>query len=216
MKKGLTEIVFIIDESGSMYSLKADTVGGFNSVIAEQRSKDGEAFVSTVLFNDKRRVLHDRVPIDRIAEMGDSDYRPGGSTALLDAVGSAIKHIAAIHKYARPEDVPERTLFVITTDGMENASRHFSADKVRRMIKKEQEKYGWEFIFLGANIDSVQTAESFGIDESRAVNYKADGKGTGVMFGAVCAAVSEIRACRSLGAQNRSWREEADEDYNGR
>ena len=216
MKKNLTEIVFIIDESGSMYELKADTIGGFNSVLSEQKSKDGEAYVSTVLFNNSSRVLHDRVPIERIGEMTENDYRPSGSTALLDAVGSAIKHIANVHKYARPEDVPEHTLFVITTDGMENSSRHFSAEKVRKMIAKEQDKYGWEFLFLGANIDSVQTAGTFGIDESRAVNYNADGKGTSVMFGAVCAAMSEVRENRPLGASNKAWRKQADEDYESR
>ena len=213
MKKGLTEIVFIIDESGSMHGLKKDTIGGFNSVLEKQRGNDGEALVSTVMFNTDCRVLHDRIPISGIRDMTDADYTPGGCTALLDAIVGAIMHISTIHRYARKEDIPEHTLFVITTDGLENASRIYSADKVREMIKKEQEKYGWEFIFLGANIDSVETARDFGIDESRAVNYNADGMGTGVMFEAVCAAVSEVRAHRKLGAKNRAWRESADCDY---
>ena len=215
MKKGLTEIVFIIDESGSMFSLTKDTIGGFNSVLANQRDSEGEALVSTVLFNTECRVLHDRVPIGQVAEMTDSDYRAGGCTALLDAIGGAVKHISTIHRYARPEDVPEHTLFVITTDGMENSSREYGADKVRAMISERQAK-GWEFIFLGANIDSVETAANLGIDESRAVNYNADCEGTEVMYDAVCAAVSEVRASRGLGAANRFWRKKADKDYNSR
>ncbi|MBR1382660.1 MAG: VWA domain-containing protein [Ruminococcus sp.] len=216
MRKGLTEIVFIIDESGSMFSLKADTIGGFNSVLSEQRGKEGEALVSTVLFNTNTRVLHDRVSIGEVPDMTADDYRPNGCTALLDAVGGAIRHIGNIHKYARKDDVPEHTLFVITTDGLENSSRKYSASKVRSMISRQQEKYGWEFIFLGANIDSVETARSFGIDESRAVNYNADRKGTSVMYEAVCAAVSEVRSSRGLGSKNMSWREQADEDFNNR
>jgi uncharacterized protein YegL len=216
MRKGLTEIVFIIDESGSMFSLKSDTIGGFNSVIGEQRGKEGEAVVSTVLFNTHSRVLHDRVPIGDVSDMTPDDYRPNGCTALLDAVGGAIRHIGNVHKYARRDDVPEHTLFVITTDGLENSSRKYSVSKVKSMISRQQEKYGWEFIFLGANIDSVETARSFGIDESRAVNYNADRKGTSVMYGAVCAAVSEIRRNRGLGSENMAWREEADEDFNNR
>ena len=216
MKKGLTEIVFIIDESGSMFSLTKDTIGGFNSVLAKQRNSEGEALVSTVLFNTKCRVLHDRVPIGEVADMTEGDYTAGGCTALLDAVGGAVKHISTIHRYARPEDVPEHTLFVITTDGMENSSRIYSADKVRAMISDCQKEQGWEFIFLGANIDSVETAANLGIDESRAVNYNADCAGTEVMYDAVCAAVSEVRASRGLGIANRFWRKKADKDYNSR
>ena len=216
MKKNLTELVLIIDESGSMFDLKEDTIGGINSVIEEQKKKDGEVIVSTVMFNNTTRVLHDRIPLDRIEKMGSGDYNPGGMTALLDAVGGAIHHIGNIHKYARNEDVPEHTLFVITTDGLENASRRYSSDKVKKMIKRQQEKYGWEFIFLGANIDSVETAGAFGIDESRAVNYNADKTGTRTMFRAVSAAFSEIRGGIALGKENCAWREEADEDYNNR
>ncbi len=216
MKKNLTELVLIIDESGSMFDLREDTIGGINSVIAEQKKKDGEVIVSTVMFNNTIRVLHDRIPLDKMEQMQSSDYNPGGMTALLDAVGGAIHHIGNIHKYARNEDVPEHTLFVITTDGLENASRRYSSDRVKKMISRQQERYGWEFIFLGANIDSVKTADSFGIDESRAVNYNADKAGTRTMFRAVCAAVSEVRAGSGLGKMNRAWREEADEDYNNR
>ena len=216
MKKNLTELVLIIDESGSMFDLREDTIGGINSVLEEQKKKDGEVIVSTVMFNNTTRVLHDRIPLDRMEKLGNGDYNPGGMTALLDAVGGAIHHIGNIHKYARNEDVPEHTLFVITTDGLENASRRYSSDKVKKMIKRQQEKYGWEFIFLGANIDSVETAGAFGIDESRAVNYNADKKGTRTMFRAVSAAFTEIRGGRALGKENCAWREEADEDYNNR
>ncbi len=216
MKKNLTEIVFIIDESGSMYDLKKDTIGGFNSVLEEQRGKEGEVLVSTVLFNQHSRVLYDRVPLSRIENMGDTSYNPNGMTALLDAIGGAIHHIGNVHKYARNEDVPENTLFIITTDGLENSSTKYSAEKVKKMISKQQKKHGWEFIFLGANIDSVQTANTFGIDESRAVNYKADKKGTSVMYAAMCGAVSEVRAHRPLGNSNMGWRKNADEDYNNR
>ena len=156
MKKGLTELVFILDRSGSMSGLESDTIGGFNSMIAKQKKAEGEAVVSTVLFNEASRVLHDRVPLDRVAPLTDEEYEPAGCTALLDAVGDAVRHIGLVHKYARSEDVPEHTVFVITTDGMENASRRYGLDEVRRLITRQSEKYGWEFLFLGANIDAVE------------------------------------------------------------
>ena len=154
MKKGLTELVFILDRSGSMSGLENDTIGGFNSLIGRQRLEKGECLVSTVLFNEKSVVLHDRIALDRVPEMKKEDYVPSGMTALIDAIGGAIRHIRNIHKYARAEDVPERTLFVITTDGLENASRNFSADDVRRMIERQKEENNWEFLFIGANIDA--------------------------------------------------------------
>ena len=178
MKKQLTELVFILDRSGSMFGLEADTIGGFNSMIAKQRREAGEALVSTVLFNGTTTVLHDRVPLTRIEPMTERQYQVGGCTALLDAIGGAIHHIGNVHKYAREEDRPEHTLFVITTDGLENASHSYSADQVRRMIRRQRENYGWEFIFLGANIDAVETAAHIGIDRSRAVNYHSDSRGT--------------------------------------
>ena len=158
MKKNLTEIVFILDRSGSMSGLEADTIGGFNSMIEKQRKADGEALVSTVLFDNMSEVIHDRVNIHDIKPMTDRDYTVRGCTALLDAIGGAIHHIGNVHKYARPEDVPEHTLFIITTDGMENASRFYSSDRVKQMIERQKAKYGWEFLFLGANIDAVETA----------------------------------------------------------
>lgn len=215
MKKNFTEIVFILDESGSMSDLKSDTIGGFNSLIEKQKSEEGEAVVSTILFSTESRVLHDRVPVERIGKMTDKDYCPGGCTALLDAVGDAVKHIGNIHKYARPEDVPEHTLFVITTDGMENSSRRYTAGKVKKMISRQQEKYGWEFVFLGANIDSVETAESIGIGIANAVDYCCDADGCAVQYKAMCDAVSSVRRGVKL-SESAAWRKDVDEDHKRR
>lgn len=215
MKKNFTEIVFILDESGSMSDLKSDTIGGFNSLLEKQKSEEGEAVVSTVLFSTESRVLHDRVPIEEIGKMTDKDYCPGGGTALLDAVGDAVKHIGNIHKYARDEDVPEHTLFVITTDGMENSSRHFSAAKVKKMISRQQEKYGWEFVFLGANIDSAETAESIGICRDTAVDYCCDTVGCAVQYDAMSEAVSTVRKGKKL-SESAAWRMDVDADHKRR
>ena len=213
MKNNITELVFILDRSGSMSGLEADTIGGFNSLIEKQKQQDGECFVSTILFDNDSEVLHDRVRLADVKPMTDRDYTVRGCTALLDAVGGAIRHIANIHKYARPEDVPEHTVFVITLDGMENASHRYDADRVRRMIEHEKEKYGWEFLFLAANIDAVTTAKRFGIAESRAVNYHADRQGTEIIYDTVSEAVCSVRASRPLGA---SWSARINADYNGR
>lgn len=176
--KNLTEIIFILDRSGSISGLKADTIGGFNSMIEKQKKVDGNALISTVLFDNTSEVLHDRVNIQSIKPMTDGDYSVRGCTALLDAIGGAIHHIKTIHKYARTEDIPEHTIFVITTDGMENASHWYSSEKIRQMIERQKLKYGWEFLFLGANIDAVDTARNFGISEDRAVDYHSDSEGT--------------------------------------
>ena len=178
MKKNLTEIVFILDRSGSMSGLEADTIGGFNSMIEKQKNAEGEALISTILFDNTSKVIHDRVNVRNITPLTGEDYTVGGCTALLDAIGGAIHHIGNVHKYARAEDVPEHTLFVITTDGMENASHRYDSRKVKKMIERQKEKYGWEFLFLGANIDAVETAKHFGIGADRAVNYHSDHKGT--------------------------------------
>ena len=209
MKENLTEMVFILDRSGSMHGLEADTIGGFNSMIERQKAEPGEAYVSTVLFNSETKVLHDRVKLQDVAPMTEKDYAVGGCTALLDAVGGAIHHIGNVHKYARPEDVPARTLFVITTDGLENASRVYSAERVREMISHEKEKYGWEFLFLGANIDAVETAARYGIDEDRAVTYCADSAGTELNFESVGEVLSEVRACRAVPG---NWKKRIEED----
>lgn len=196
----ITEMVFILDRSGSMAGLEADTIGGFNSLIEKQRKVPGRAYVSTVLFDNDCRVLHDRVRLEDVKPMTDRDYYVGGCTALMDALGGAIHHIANVHKYARPEDVPEHTIFIITTDGMENASHIYSSDRVKRMIEHEKAKYGWEFLFLAANIDAVQTAARFGIGADRAVDYRADSQGTQVVYETMCQAVGNIRANAPLSA----------------
>ena len=213
MKKNLTEIVFILDRSGSMAGLEDDTIGGFNAMIQKQKAEDGEAYVSTVLFDNHTEVIHDRVDIQKIQPMTRKDYYVRGCTALLDAVGKSIHHIGNVHKYAREEDRPEKTIFVITTDGMENASREYTYDRVRRMIEHEKEKYGWEFLFLGANIDATREAARFGITEDRAANYHADHQGTAVIYEAMSEAVCNVRACRPMSAD---WKHRVDEDYKKR
>lgn len=212
-QNGVTELVFIIDKSGSMCGLEADTIGGFNSLLEKQKKEDGKCFVSTVLFSSDSQVIHDRVDIDSVKPMTGKDYVPSGCTALIDAIGGAVHHIRNIHKYARPEDVPENTVFVITTDGMENSSRIYSSDKVKEMIEHQKKEYGWEFIFVGANIDSVDTAEKFGIDEDRAVNYISDSKGTQVLYDSVCCAVSSVRSEGDMGVK---WKEKIKSDYKSR
>lgn len=173
-----TELVFILDKSGSMCGMEGDTIGGFNSTIAKQRKMGGQVYVSTVLFSNESEVAHDRVTIDKIEAMTEDDFVVGGCTALYDAVGGAIHHIGNVHKYARPEDVPEHTIFVIITDGMENCSHRYSATRVKEMIERQQEKYGWEFIFLAANIDATATAETIGIRRDRSANYRQTSEGT--------------------------------------
>ena len=212
-RNNLTELVFILDRSGSMSGLTEDTVGGFNSMIEKQRAEEGDCLVSTVLFSGESKVLYDRVRLTEIPEMTHRDYMPYGPTALIDAIGGAIHHIGNVHKYARPEDVPAHTLFVITTDGCENASHLYTSDEVKRMIERQKEKYGWEFIFIGANIDAVETAERFGIDRRRAVNYNADKKGTHVMYETISCAVCDVR--RDEGICD-AWSDKIDKDYKKR
>lgn len=213
MKNNITELVFILDRSGSMAGLEGDTIGGFNAMIAKQKKQEGTCYVSTVLFDHESTVLHDRVPLDKVEPMTEQDYTVRGCTALLDAIGGAVHHISNIHKYARPEDVPEHTVFVITTDGYENASHTYSADQVRSTIQKKQKEAGWEFLFLGANIDAVSTAKHFGIKAERAVNYKADSRGTAVLYDTVGEAVCNVRACAPLSAD---WSKAIREDCESR
>ena len=210
MKKGLTEMVFILDRSGSMYSLTRDTVGGFNSMIESQKAEEGEALVSVVLFNDDSQVLYDRRDIRTVEEMTEKQYAACGCTALIDALGGAIHHIGNVHKYAREEDVPEHTVFVVTTDGLENASRQYTAEKVKQMITRQQEKFGWKFIFLGANIDAVETAARYGIDTRNAVDYNADETGTEINFRAIGKAICSVR---DSGTVCEDWADEAKADY---
>ena len=204
-KNNITELVFVLDRSGSMAGLESDTIGGFNAMLEKQKKEDSPCYVSTVLFDDETEVLHDRERLGDIAPLTEEQYYVRGCTALLDAIGSAIHHIGNVHKYARPEDVPARTLFVITTDGMENASRRYDAPEVKRMIERQKERYGWEFLFIGANIDAVETASRYGIAPNRAVNYHADKKGTGVVYEAVSKAVTMFRG------EGADWEEDCDQ-----
>lgn len=215
MKKtnNITELVFILDRSGSMSGLESDTIGGFNSLIEKQRKEDGECFVTTVLFDNELETIHDRVKLSEIKPMTDKDYTVRGCTALIDAIGSTIEHIEKIHKYARDEDVPENTMFVITTDGLENASHKYSSDEVKKMIEQRKEADGWEFLFIGANIDAVETAKHFGIDEDRAVNYHADKKGTSVVYETVARAVGSVRRHKPLAS---GWSKAISEDFESR
>ena len=210
MNKNLTEIVFILDRSGSMAGLEADTVGGFNAMIEKQKREAGEALISTVLFDNVSEVLHDRVPVGKVAPLTGRDYTVRGCTALLDAIGGAIHHIGNVHKYAREDDRPAHTLFVITTDGMENASRRYDSGTVKHMIRRQQERYGWEFLFLGANIDAVETARHFGIGADRAVNYHADRCGTRLNYEVVGETISSLRADRAI---TPDWKDRIEADY---
>lgn len=216
MKKtnnNITELVFILDRSGSMAGLEGDTIGGFNSLIEKQKKQDGKCYVSTVLFDHLTDVIHDRVELENIKPMTSEDYYVRGCTALIDAIGGAIHHIGNIHKYAREEDVPEHTMFVIMTDGYENASHIYTSDKVKAMIKRQKEKYGWEFLFIGANIDAVETAKHFGINEDRAVNYHADSQGTSVVYDTVGDTVCCMRESRTI---SDDWSKNINDDFNNR
>lgn len=208
-----TEIVFILDRSGSMAGLEADTIGGFNSLIQKQKKEEGRVLVSTVLFDDKTEVLHDRKELDKIEPLTDKDYYVRGCTALLDAVGGAIHHIGNVHKYARAEDRPEKTLFIITTDGMENASKRYGYEKVKQMIEHQKKRYGWEFLFLGANIDAVSVAGSFGIAPERAVRYHSDGRGTELNYRVLSETITNVRCGAPMAA---NWKEEIEADYQNR
>ena len=212
MKK-LTELVFILDRSGSMAGLEDDTIGGFNSMIQKQKNEPGEAYVSTVLFDNVSEVIHDRETIQKIEPMTRNEYYVRGCTALLDAVGGAIHHIGNVHKYAREEDRPEKTLFIITTDGMENASRRYSYTQLKAMIERQKEKYGWEFIFLGANIDAAKEAARFGIDADCAADYHADSEGTAVIYEAMSEVVCNVRASRPM---NADWKRNIETDFKKR
>jgi uncharacterized protein YegL len=214
MNKNLIELVFILDRSGSMIGLEADTIGGYNSLLAKQQKEAGDAIVSTVLFDDRQEVLHDRVPIKDIQLLSDKDYDVRGCTALLDAIGGAIHHIGNVHKYAREEDRPYKTLFIITTDGMENSSKRYTYDKVKEMVERQKQKYGWEFLFLGANMDAIQTAKRFGISEHLAVNYECDEAGTQMNYRVLSETITHARM--SKGKINVNWKAEIEADYHNR
>ena len=213
MNSNLTELVFILDRSGSMAGLESDTIGGFNAMLEKQRREEGNAYLSAVLFNNNSTVLYDRADIKRVEPMTERQYFVGGCTALLDAIGGAVHHIGNIHKYAREEDRPHKTVFVIITDGMENASRRYTYDEVRRMVELQREKYGWEFLFLGANMDAISAARRFGIREDRAVRYECDARGTQLNF----EVVSETIGCIREGARpSANWKARIERDYTER
>lgn len=207
----LIELVFILDRSGSMAGLESDTIGGFNAMLQKQKKEPGDAYVSTILFDNVSEVIHDRLQLKKVPEMTETDYTVRGCTALIDAIGGAIHHIGNIHKYARPEDVPAHTIFIITTDGMENASHKYSSNKVKKMIEQKKEKYGWEFLFIGANIDAVETAATFGIERNRAVNYKADSMGTQILYEAISSPICDMRANAPV---SDDWSRDIEEYYN--
>ncbi|MBQ9158020.1 MAG: VWA domain-containing protein [Erysipelotrichaceae bacterium] len=212
MKKNLTELVFILDRSGSMSGLESDTIGGYNSFLEKQKEEDGSCLVSTVLFNQHSKVIHDRVDLVKIEKMDRKDYLASGTTALIDAMGDAIHHIKNVHKYIRKEDVPANTIFVIITDGLENASHKYSSDDVKRMVEQQKEK-GWEFLFLGANIDAVETARTYGIAEDRTSDYLCDEVGIEKNFDALSKSVKSFRACGKIEAD---WAAPIKEDYKKR
>ena len=209
----LTELVFILDRSGSMSGLESDTIGGFNAMLEKQKQQPGACFVSTVLFDNTSTVLHDRLALEQVPQMTAKDYQVGGCTALIDAIGGAIHHIGNVHKYAREEDRPEHTVFVITTDGLENASHRYSSDEVKTMVNRQKEKYGWEFLFLGANIDAVETAARIGIGRDRAVNFINDHAGQALNYTEVSEAVRTVRASAPL---TEDWKMNIERDYNSR
>ena len=213
MKNNITELVFILDRSGSMAGLEGDTIGGFNAMIDKQKKLDGECFVTTILFDHERETLHDRVKLQDVPKMTENEYTVRGCTALIDALGDAIEHIEKIHKYARKEDIPSQTMFIITTDGYENASRRFTSEKVKKIIEKKKRKNGWEFLFIGANIDAIETAANYGIGADRAVNYHADSQGTRVVYDAVTTAVTQARCSMPL---SDDWSAKIDRDYKNR
>jgi len=213
MKNGLTELVFILDKSGSMQGLEADTIGGFNSLISKQKKEEGEAVISTVFFDNTTQVVHDRKNLEEVKLLSNNDYVVGGCTALIDAIGGAIHHIKTVHKYIRKEDVPEKTMFIIMTDGMENASTHYTLSKVKKSIEKQKKKHGWEFLFLGANIDAIQTAEGFGISSRTAVNFRCDSAGTQLNYDVLNDTVACYRANKSL---DENWKSRIEDDYNSR
>lgn len=212
MNKNLTEVIFIIDESGSMHGLEKDTIGGFNSTIKKQKKLDGKCLISTIFFNSRSRVIHDRTDIQKIKMMKDGEYNPNGSTALIDAIGDAIKHTKMVHHNIRKEDIPAKTMFIITTDGMENSSRKYTLNEVKDMIEKQKEK-GWEFIFLAANIDAAKTAKGYGFDIDSCVDYVNDTIGTAIKYECMSEAISSIRKTKSL---DKNWKQKSDEDFKSR
>ncbi|MHB8128480.1 MAG: vWA domain-containing protein [Mobilitalea sp.] len=216
MKKGLTELVFVLDRSGSMSGLESDTIGGFNSMIEKQKKQEGEAIVTSVLFDDQYELIHDRFPISMVRTITENEYFVRGCTALLDAIGKTIHKIGNVQKYLPEVERAEKVIFVITTDGLENSSKEYSYEKLRHMIERQKTRFGWEFIFLGANIDAVAEAKKFGIDEDRAVTYHNDSEGVAMNYRVVSEAVCEMRCAPKMADVGRGWKEEIEKDYKKR
>ena len=220
MRENLTELVFILDRSGSMSGPEADTIGGYNSLLAKQKKEKGEAIVTTTLFDDRMKMIHNRMPIELVGKLTKKDYYVGGCTALLDAVGETIDHIWSAHKKMKKEERPAKTLFVITTDGLENASKKYSFKDIKKMIEKQKEKHNWEFLFLGANIDAIEVAGSMGINADRAANYHCDSAGTALNYSVLGAAISRARKCEnadmSVAFAGGAWKEEIERDFEQR
>jgi len=214
MKKGLTELVMILDRSGSMGGLESDTIGGYNSMLEKQKKAEGQVLVTTVLFDDEREVLYDRVPLEQLPKMTEKEYYVRGCTALLDAVGSTVQHIARVQKNTPEDGRPEKTIFVITTDGLENASREYTYARVKKLVEQQKEKDGWEFLFLGANMDAIETAGRFGISADRAANYHSDHEGTALNYEVLADAVCEMRSCAA--PIDACWKKRIEEDYKKR
>ena len=213
MKTNITELVFILDKSGSMSGLESDTIGGYNAMLKKQQQEQGEAIVTTVLFDDRYELLHDRINIKGISPITEKEYFVEGSTALLDAIGKTINKIGNVQKYTKEEQRADKVMMLITTDGMENASHEYSYEKIKGMVQRQKDRYGWEFIFLGANIDAVSTAAKFGINADRAANYNSDGEGTRLNYKVVSNTISELRASRPI---SKDWKEEIEQDYQRR
>ena len=213
MKKGLTELVFILDKSGSMGGLETDTIGGYNSMLAKQQEVEGECHITTVLFDNNYELLHDRIDIKAVSPISEKEYQVGGSTALLDAIGRTIHKIGNAQKHTADDYRAEKVMFVIITDGEENSSREYSAEKIKAQIERQKEKYGWEFVFLGANIDAIETAGRFGISADRAQNYHSDSEGIELNFRVMSEVVAEYRECSEI---SKGWNNEIQKDYKKR
>jgi len=216
MKKNLTELVFILDRSGSMCGLESDTIGGFNSMLKKQQAEPGECRITTVLFDDEYEILHDRIDLEAVGPLTESEYFVRGSTALLDAVGKTIRKIINVRKRTAPDYRAEKVLFVITTDGMENASRNFSYSQIKSLIKQQKSRYGWEFVFLGADIDAVDVADRIGIGRNRAQNYRKDSDGIALNYSVLCETVSAYRAAPKGAKLGDDWGAEIEADYKAR
>lgn len=213
MKKGLTELVFILDRSGSMHGLQSDTIGGFNGMLEKQKKKDGEANVTTVLFNDVYEIVHDHFPIGMVQPLTEKDYEAFGFTALLDAVGKTIQKMVNIQRHLPKHARAEKVIFVIMTDGMENSSRKYSYEKVKKMIEKQKEKHGWEFMFLGANMDAVSEAEKVGIGADRSVTFQNDSQGIAINYEVVEDTITQMRTATNMADVDGSWKEEIEKDF---